>query len=1484
MQSPAKLPQNAPLTFASAVGRFSPWLLAAALALITLGTWLTTQYIESRYRQQLENTLITVLESANEALTIWTQDHLLEVSAKTESPALLQATEPLLETAADRKQLLKNPGQAMLSDLFQTMLARGRIGASGETYAFDQTGLLLSPSHFEQELAERGLAASATSKGWGSDMTGYLDYRGVPLVGAWLWNDQLGIGLVTKQDLAEAYDLLELIQAFILACGFAAGMILTLLYLATHAGRGKVERAEQRLAAILDTATDGSRFPPHLSINPLGLEGRQYFAGVLQDLSAINDATREQCRFMKTLDQILDCVFIFDPDSLRFNYVNQGAIEQVGYSREEMLEMTPLDIKPDIDEPQFRTMIAPLVAGQQSQLNFETDHQHKDGRRIPVEISMQFVEADGETARLVAIVRNISQRKAAEQELQDERGFYQQTLDSLSANIAVFDKTGTLIYVNRPWVEYARKNGLSREASGVGSNYLAVSGQKIMPGGEETLDDRFRALLSGQALPFSLEYERHSATEQHWFQMRAERFHHRGEPVVVMSHLDITQRVRAEQQARKERDAALKANEILMLTEQALNHTGIGEFWVRAEDGMIERVNDHGCATLGYSREALLAMRIPDIDPNFSKNEWGQRAALIKEAGQARFETVHITGDGRHIPVEVTALYQPENSLSGDGVFITFVQDISERKRNEQALERAAEELRMTSLVAEKTDNAVILTNLSAQIIWVNRGFTRITGYPPEEVIGRKPGHFLQGPETDPDTVRLIGEKLARKERVKTNILNYNKNGQPYWINLEITPVLDENGEAFQFVALERDVTAERNAADALRKAKEEAENANRAKSTFLAVMSHEIRTPLNGVVSTIDMLSHGDLDAHHQDLVRTAKASSRTLMTIIDDILDFSKIEAGRMSLEENPFRWERIVEDLGDSLRSNAIDRGVELLTYCDPALGGAVGDPTRVTQILYNLTGNALKFSSHLDGRKGRVFVRVERRGVENGRSVVSLSVQDNGIGMDDEVKSRIFKPFVQGEESTTRRFGGTGLGLVITKRLVDLMDGDIRIESREGAGSTFSITLRLPEAPTEKTALDHALSSVLVWVIETEQAVDDIIIRYLEYAGARVTRIDRDAVVERLRAADLEAGDRLCILCTAGYEPWSEAICHRLRNTTSSVTPGYVMGTRGERKVMKLAESSRIHLNLDALKRARLINAVAVAVGLESPEAEAVDPLALPAQPPRTQAEARAKGLLVLLADDHPTNRKVIGFQLEMLGYAVDPAEDGKEALECWRKGDYPLLLTDCHMPVMDGYDLSRAIRAEETDGRHTPIIAITADAMKGTSEKCFAAGMDGYLTKPIQLHELKAALEQWIAPVLDSRAEAEEAETAPAGASDVEEDAVDANTLRSVLGIDDPETLRHFYQEFLSTSTDIINDLERVHAKGALAEVGALAHKLKSSANTIGAFKMGDCCLDLEKAGKAGDRERLLAAMPLLGHHYANVRAWIENQLASTDRS
>jgi PAS domain S-box-containing protein len=820
------------------------------------------------------------------------------------------------------------------------------------------------------------------------------------------------------------------------------------------------------------------------------------------------------------------------------------------------------------------------------------------------------------------------------------------------------------------------------------------------------------------------------------------------------------------------------------------------------------------------------------------------------------------------------------NAAAGNAAAIASFTDITARVLSEQRL-------RQLSLAVQQSPNSIVISDVEARIEFVNEMALRNSGYSAAELLGQNP-RILQSGNTPRETYAQMWGTLVGGHTWEGELHNKRKDGSEYVEHASISPVRQPDGRVTHYVAIKSDVTEEKRRAEELEQyrhhleelveartrelslAKRQADAANAAKSAFLATMSHEIRTPMNGIVGMIEVLAQGPISNHQAELIGTVRQSALTLLRIIDDILDFSKIEAGQLTLEQAPICIPDVVEGLCTSMSSAAIGKGVELSVFVDPAVPESVlGDELRVRQVLYNLIGNAVKFSAGRPGITGQAAVRVE---VANRTPLrVVFRVSDNGIGMSAETVAHLFTAFSQAEASTTRRFGGTGLGLAICKRLVDAMHGDIAVTSAPGRGATFSVTVPFEAAPVQPArALPDVVGLECLILPGTHFDANDLR-TYLEYAGARVQLVaDADQVVQL--AGELQ--QPVVIRSAEAKDPTGDALYRALSERAPAAR--HLLITPGRRRSIRTPAPNAVTLDVGRLRRHSILLAVAAAAGRvaledahqDAPAAESDRVASAP-----SVGHARAEAQLILVAEDDDINQKVILEQLRVLGYAAEVANNGAEALHLWRQNEYALLLTDLHMPSMDGYALAQAIRREEGGHRRMPIIALTANALRGESNRAFDIGMDEYLVKPVQLHLLKAALHKWM-----PAARSESSPALPAGGESDGGGAgeLDLSVLKSLVG-DDPQVLRDLLGDYRASLRRHAAEMRSALAAAELGKVSALAHRLKSSSRSVGALRLGDLCATVENVCKVGDKEALAGLMPGFWQAVSNVDEAVARQ-------
>lgn len=678
-------------------------------------------------------------------------------------------------------------------------------------------------------------------------------------------------------------------------------------------------------------------------------------------------------------------------------------------------------------------------------------------------------------------------------------------------------------------------------------------------------------------------------------------------------------------------------------------------------------------------------------------------------------------------------------------------QDVTEQKQTEEVLRNTTN---LQNAILNSANYSVISTSPDGLIKTFNRTAEKWLGYSADEIVDKQSAAiFHDSQEVIQRTAELNAElginfepgfetfvAKTRSGSIDEREWTYiRKDGSRFPVLLSITSMRDNSGEITGFLGVATDITERKQMERELEATRDAALESARLKSEFLANMSHEIRTPMNGIIGMSELMLGTNLDAEQRDYAETVQASGTVLLTIINDILDFSKIEAGKLHFETVDFDVQYVLDSVIELFAANAEQKKLELASLLYGNVPTALrGDPGRLRQILTNLIGNAIKFTE-----KGEIVVRIKSISETATNATLHFSVTDTGIGIGEEARRNLFRAFVQADGSITRRYGGTGLGLAISKQLTAMMNGEMDVESEVGKGSTFWFTSTFEKQPADrKKAIPRSdLSGLRVLIVDDNETNRKILTTQTASWQMKSTSVEsgKTALTELRAAAHAGTPYDIAIIDLMMPEMDGFALAEQIKQDSLIkdirllLMPSY--GMRGHSQMAK-------NIGIDAyvikpISQSELYNcltdifASSQEIQPEAIEIKSVQPKKLVTRHTIHENDRRKNSkFLILVAEDNLVNQKVISRQIENLGFNADIVTNGQEALDAYSSGKYSLIFMDCQMPVKDGYTATSEIRQRENDdSKHIPIIALTASAIQGDREKCIAAGMDDYISKP-----------------------------------------------------------------------------------------------------------------------------------------------------------
>jgi two-component system sensor histidine kinase/response regulator len=1105
---------------------------------------------------------------------------------------------------------------------------------------------------------------------------------------------------------------------------------------------------------------------------------------------------------------------------------------------------------------------------------FKRKHMEEELRRAHDQLEKRVQERTAELAKAnKALQAEITERKRTEEALRESEGKYKTLVENIPQKIFIKNKNSVYISCNENYAkdlrikpdEIAGKTDYDFYPKDLAEKYKGDDKRIMEAGTAEDIEERY--IQNGQEV--CVHTVKTPVKDEN------------GNVIGILGIFwDITESKRAEE--------LLRTSEAQLSNAMKIAQLGYWEYDV-ADD--LFTFNDHfyaifrttaeqvGGYTMSSARYAELFVHPDDMsvvgieirkaletkDPHFSR--------------QLEHRIIYADGEIGYISVRFFIVKDNQGrTVKTYGAN----QDITERKRAEEALRESEEKYRD---LFENANDLIQSVDEDGRFVYVNKEWKQVMGYSDEEVKSLIFTDILRKDQI-PHCMELFKKVVAGETVDNVETVFVTKEGKEIFVSGAINPRI-KDGKFVATRAILRDITERKRAEENLRKAKEEAEVANRLKSEFLANMSHEIRTPMNAIIGMIDLSLDTELTEEQQEYLNVVKESAYALLGLLDDILDLSKIEVGRLEFETIDFDLRTTVEGVANTLAHRASTKELELACMIHNEVPTLLrGDPARLRQILMNLGGNAIKFTE-----KGEVVIRAELSEETEDRATLLFSVTDTGPGIPKDRQEEIFESFVQVDGSATRKYGGAGLGLSISKRLAELMGGHIGVDSQPGKGSRFWFSLTFEKQKEFKEislTLPPDIRGMRILVVDDNETNQTILIKMLESFGCQGEAAGSGAEALRLlkKAAHREKLFDLVILDMQMPEMDGEETLGAIKNDPEIRDVVVILltsvGMRGDAARMEALGCAGYLLK--PVQQSQLFDTIITVLSQQKSKARE-EPSRIVTR--HTIAEQKRQTIHILLAEDNPLNQKFAVTLLKKAGYPVDAVGNGRLAVEALKRTAYNLILMDVQMPEMNGFEATKAIRKREGESRHTPIIAMTAHAMKGDRERCLQAGMDDYIPKPIEPQVLFDTIERWAIsrvhpalrfdPFLPHRVSGRDAGSKtkggkpftshlspPEGGKDVSTGSELARSefIESVEPIDFESALRRcggdkgFFKEmigeFLDYAPKQLEILAEAIKTGDAKVVEREAHSLKGASGNLGAKPIADLALQLEILGRTGD--------------------------------
>jgi len=1217
---------------------------------------------------------------------------------------------------------------------------------------------------------------------------------------------------------------------------------------------------------LINRRKDGSFYSEEMKISPIRdpqgeIEG---FVAIKRDLSGWQAAEEARQFLIAMVDCSEDAIVAFSLTGTILTW-NHGAEEIFGFSSIEAIGRPWFMVVPPEQRELERQHIEAVTRGGIRQ-HERGAAMRKDGRRILVSNTWSPIrDQQGEIFAVSTVLRDVTLQDDAERAQAMLAAVVESSEDGISS--ATLD--GTILTWNHGAEALLGYTGDEI----VGSNVIRLA----MHGREQQLGFILKNASEGRTLPpFDAVLRRKDGSgEDVSFSIFPVR--DANNKVVGVSGIarSIGERLKIEQKLRD------SETQFRNLFEQAPIGLALGTI-----EGFILVANGPYCRMLGYSEQELLGKNWVDFTHPHDLPDYREKVSALLQAPQEPVESekryIHRDGSVVWARVNLSAMLNSDGSLRH---LIAQVEDITERRRTAVALAESEARFRR---IFEDNGSVMLFAGLhDSLIVNANQAAADYYGYPLEQLVGMDISNInLESPELAAEQrLRVLNEK-----QLCCNFRHRLASGEVRDVEAYST-CIDIEGRPIVFEIV-HDVTerkrSEKKLQEETRRANEmalEAAQANAAKSDFLATMSHEIRTPMNGVIGMAALLIDTDLNAEQRRYAETVRASGKALLYLINDILDFSKIEANKLELDPVDFDLVTLVDDLAGSVALQAGSKGLELIAGVDPVAPSRLcGDPERLRQILTNLLGNAIKFT-----HKGEVVLRVQLADAGADRCLLRFSVRDSGIGIPEDKLGMLFKKFSQVDVSTTRKFGGTGLGLAISKHLAEMMGGEIGVNSQEGRGSEFWFTARMELAKPaannpELMALENALRGIRVLIVDRHAASWEILDEQLSFWGMRVDEADTGPqALAKLRIAQ-QGGDPFRIALLDMRIPGSDgdALARGIRAdarlAATRIIPMTSMGTPID--TQRCREIGGLQWIDKPIRRSELLHTLGAAL-IDAADPSKAQIASESARAGRHQQMPLASGnARILVVEDNAVNQQVAQGMLKMLGVRADVVGDGSEAIKALESIAYDLVLMDMRMPVMDGVEATTRVRSAHSAvlNRAVPILAMTANVQQSDRDRCLAAGMNGFIAKPVSLEALCAALQQWLPTTPTLRLATPQNSPATGQPPSQAAQIFDRAGMQERL-MGNEKLAEEVLRIFLDETPLQIQTLKELLDRGDAVECGRFAHSIKGAASNVGGERLREVAFKMEQSADRGDLKAVEDAMDTLQASFNELRNAIENDRA-----